>query len=833
MLLPAAWFPFIIPWDGSLKGTAVDVSALNAAPAGKNGRILTKGGHFVEANTGRRVRFMGTNITTRAAFPTHADADRIATRLATLGFNVVRFHHIQNGWDLDGGSIWKKDRPMVEIDPKQLDKLDYFVAALKRQGVYTNLNLQTTRDYLPEMGFPPEVKGLKDYAKKIDKVDRRMIALQKDYAKSLLDRKNPYTGMAYRDDPALAFVEINNENSLVGWPNETPGQGIAEMPPYFRGEVQNAWNAWLDRSYKDEAEIEAAWTKGIGAKGADLLDSDRPWSHENQGEGDVRPIAPKANLVPGAAPPFAVDVRSNPGPDWHVQVHQTGLDLKEGDTYTVTFNASSSQTTEITVNATLDEADWHNVGLSKKIALTPASRRFTMVFGAENVRKDHARLAFVLGGARGEVLISDVQIFPGVDGWQVTGRASDGGPYAIPDGGTAPQMRDWKRFLAETETAYSDEMRAYLRTDLGIKANLIDTQIQWGGLTALTREAGSDFADAHFYWEHPDFPRGAWDPKDWTVRNSSMVAAMARGDDDIFGLARTRVVGKPYTVSEFNHPAPSDYRVETMPVLASFAAAQDWDGFYLFEYGQTGTGMANDRFGGFFDTALDPVKAAFFPAAALIFRGGGLPSLPARSTAVYPSLRPWESSPTPSSASPLETRLGMTTAPKDVALDRRSKAVMPRLDLKDSVWNFSTLADAKVAGSVGDVGGKTTNAGGVRFVFPKGGNGFAAATITALDRKPLNVSSRALLTIANRAENSDMAWNAARTTVGEGWGKGPTLAEGVVSTVTLSTKSLRAVWALDARGRRSAKVPSKVEKGRLVFRTDPKYRTLWYEIAAK
>lgn len=848
--LPASWFPFVIPWDDALKGTATDVSFLNAAPAGKNGRIVTKGGHFVEANTGKRVRFMGTNLTALSAFPTHIDAEKIAGRLAKAGFNIVRFHHLQNGWDLDaGGSIWKKGRSMIEVDPAQLDKLDYFVFALKKRGIYSNLNLQTTRDYLPEMGFPEAVRQLKDFAKKIDKVDRKMIALQKDYAKTLLDRKNPYTGLAYKDEPALAVVEINNENSLVGWPGEAPGAGLAEMPPYFRGEVQSAWNAWLKKTYADDDTMRKTWTEGITPDGPSLINGQSRWTEENQSGGDVTPVGFVVFSDGQRANPIGRDVKSNPGLDWHVQLHQTGLDLVEGGTYTAVFSASCSNPATINVAASLDEADWHNVGLSRTIHLTPEAKTFRLSFTARNVRKDHNRIAFAIGGARGIVRILGLQLLPGLGGSLLPEGASlNAQSIPIPDGGTPNQTRDWTRFLAETEIAYADEMRAYLRKDLGIKANLIDSQIQWGGLTALVREAGSDFADAHFYWEHPNFPRGAWDPKDWTIRNTSMVEAMRGEGGTILDLARNRVVGKPYTVSEYNHPAPNDYRVEMMPVLAAFAAAQDWDGFYTFDYGLTGAGReGNDRLQGFFQTATDPLKAAFFPAAALIFRGGLVPTNPSTAILALPTTRPWETRVDAGDAwrgrdiSPLSYRTAMGLDPSVTTLKDqiRSSTNPGGLGLlhqpgKEGLTAF--VFDGAAHGAIGRVGGRQIGVaalGAVQFSFANGANRFAAVALTPLDLKPTATSARVLLTLANRAENSDMGWDSARTTVGDRWGSGPVRAEGVDCTLKVPTKTLKVVWALDASGRRKIKVPAKLAGGTLTFRALPKYKTLWYEIAAK
>ena len=44
--------------------------------------------------------------------------------------------------------------------------------------------------------------------------DTPMLELQKEFARHLLTHRNAYTG-DLREDPAVAFVEINNENGLI------------------------------------------------------------------------------------------------------------------------------------------------------------------------------------------------------------------------------------------------------------------------------------------------------------------------------------------------------------------------------------------------------------------------------------------------------------------------------------------------------------------------------------------------------------------------------------------------------------------------------------------
>ncbi len=373
LLLAAAqtgsdWFPFVIPWDDA-SPSATDMSYLSPEPAGAQGRIVAKGSQFVEQKTSKPIRFFGTNITAGAAFPSRSDADRLAAHLAKMGINLVRFHHMQNDWLVaSGGSIWKPGHVYRELDPAQLDKLDYFIAALKRHGIYSNLNLQTTRRYLPEMGFPPSVLQIPmGFDKMIDKVDRHMIELQKEYARSLLDRTNPYTGLKYADEPALAMVEINNENSLVGWPGEAPGSTLNSLPEPFKQEIVFKWNDWLRARYGSDQAVGKAWTNDLPPSGPSILARTPEWTSENHnagGSGFISALSFQPSPGPGIAPTLSVNVSSNDGPDWWQQIHLTGLTFTDGQVYTLRFRAKATQRATITAIAGLDQPDWRHIVLA-------------------------------------------------------------------------------------------------------------------------------------------------------------------------------------------------------------------------------------------------------------------------------------------------------------------------------------------------------------------------------------------------------------------------------------------------------------------------------------
>lgn len=108
---------------------------------------------------------------------------------------------------------------------------------------------------------------------------------------------------------------------------------------------------------------------------------------------------------------------------------------------------------------------------------------------------------------------------------------------------------------------------------------------------------------------------------------------------------------------------------------------------------------------------------------------------------------------------------------------------------------------------------------------------FAAVALTAMDDRDSVRSRSLLLTAVGRVENTSMGWNAARNSVGNRWGTGPTVAEGVPAAIALRTHARMAtVHALDATGKRRSVLDARLADGILTFTIGPEHKTLWYEI---
>ncbi|NMA47560.1 MAG: hypothetical protein GX945_13450 [Lentisphaerae bacterium] len=202
------WKPYTLPWDSA----PVDLSFLNHKPAGKFGFVKVADGRFIFSNSNDPIRFWGTCFSAGANFPSHEQAEKIAKRLAAYGINMVRTHHADAKWA--ERHFFPKDADNTRsFDAENLDRFDYLMYCLKREGIYIYLDQLVNRYFKAGDGVDA-VDQLGACAKPYSNFDPRLIELQKEFSANLWNHVNPYTKLAYKDDPAIALMEFANENDL-------------------------------------------------------------------------------------------------------------------------------------------------------------------------------------------------------------------------------------------------------------------------------------------------------------------------------------------------------------------------------------------------------------------------------------------------------------------------------------------------------------------------------------------------------------------------------------------------------------------------------------------
>ncbi|RYG67063.1 hypothetical protein EON80_14310, partial [bacterium] len=241
-------FPFSPPaLDDSTN--IFDLSYLNEKPAGTKGFVRVSGENFVDG-AGKKLRFWGVNLNFEGVFPDKEVAPKIAGRLAKFGFNAVRMHHFDGNAAPRG--IWKvaaigstRLKLPREVDADQLDRLDFFVSELIKRGIYIDFNLHVARKVVEGEGVA-NAALLPDKDKGMGAVDAGFEKANIEFAKFLLNHVNPYTTRAYKAEPGVCALEVDNESSLLsGWLDGS----LAKLPNPYAENLRLGWNDWLLRKY--------------------------------------------------------------------------------------------------------------------------------------------------------------------------------------------------------------------------------------------------------------------------------------------------------------------------------------------------------------------------------------------------------------------------------------------------------------------------------------------------------------------------------------------------------------------------------------------------------
>lgn len=860
-------FPFWVPWDSAPSGVA-DMSVLLHRPAGKFGHVrIGQDGHFYVGT--QRIRFWGVNMTANACFQQKTNAPKVAMRLAKAGVNVVRFHHMDAPWSNPSLINYSAGNSRT-LNTDALDRLDYFFAELKKLGVYANINLVVHRLFSSSDGLPQEIDSVTDMKDQhvIGFFYQPMTELQKEYARLVVTHRNPYTGMTYAQDPAVAFVEINNENGLV---HGFLGGVTDRIPAVFRADLQRQWNDWLIAKYGNTQNLRQAWGERSEPLGNEMLTNGNftnglnGWILE-QHDGAVATATQSTDAPSGYTRSVRIQVTQPGTQGWHVQLAQAGLTVEGGRIYTLSFWAKANASRNIVAAVTMAHDPWQALGPWNTVSLSTQWRRFEFTF-ITSQSDNNARVLFSeMGTQTGTYWITGVSLRPGgtlrVLPPDQNLESKTVANILRSNWGNTPEpiQKDWLRFLWDREQRYWTEIRDYLKHGLAVRALVTGTIV---GCTTPNQMAQMDLVDTHAYWQHPEFPGGGWSDTNWFIRNMPMVNE--RGGT-LTWLSPKRVLGKPHTLSEYNHPAPNTYTSEGLILCAAYGLLQDWDAIYFYTYAHRNDNLDARRITGFFDIDQHPTQwIAMVPAATMFLRGD---VAPAQKQVVVSLDKEQEIDALRSSWAwrlvdgtdvGLRGEMGLLhrlavavegqTIPADALRPDQVNTNTNRLvsDTGQLVWDVSTVGRGVVTLSaprskavIGFGAGRAFDLGDSVRVEPGSTrqNGFSVITLTVkqgtLSPNPTQTVNL-LITATGYVQNTGWGWEDLgdnRVTVRNNWGTAPSLVEGIPARIILPMPAgMVQAWALDGRGARKARLPvSSDSNGRAVIEIGPQYQTLWYEV---
>jgi len=258
---PGDWFMLVAGPDQYSPDSIIDMSGLIESPAGQHG-FLNRSGKDLAFEDGTVVKFWGVDA---SMTDTPESQQRQARFYSKHGINMVRQHPVEGVLGrLQSGSRSRS------FDPAKLDKWDRWFSILKEDGIYMTWSLFYPHVITAQDGYPSDLYNElpnRGGGKSTSGVVNMMPELQDaewQWERTLLEHVNPYTGLAYKDDPALAIIEVHNEDCIF-W--HSP---LNDLAVYDNGKLDRhaailgrMWMDWVKNRYGSDRSLKIAWGAGM------------------------------------------------------------------------------------------------------------------------------------------------------------------------------------------------------------------------------------------------------------------------------------------------------------------------------------------------------------------------------------------------------------------------------------------------------------------------------------------------------------------------------------------------------------------------------------------
>jgi hypothetical protein len=230
-------------------------------------------------------KIWGTNINYANAAPSKQDAIKRTTFFAKYGINSVRMHKLTNsGWEGLGST-----NSAIEYDKEKLSRFDYWLHLLRNKGISYGFSpiwdlriYEGDRDKLIAYDEivsvnpkKPVTTSLVWFAKDIQDIHIKTIT-------NLLMHKNPHSGLRYAQDPALAYVEIQNEENIFFY---TFFSKVRKHPTYHKM-LAEQFSDWLKDKYQTHSNLVLAW----GASAIDAFTREGGFPNEQLSQRNITPV---------------------------------------------------------------------------------------------------------------------------------------------------------------------------------------------------------------------------------------------------------------------------------------------------------------------------------------------------------------------------------------------------------------------------------------------------------------------------------------------------------------------------------------------------------------
>lgn len=228
----------------------LDLRYLNETVAGEHGFIqMSADGDFLRGD-GQPIRFWAVNTSVQDASGQNLEAH--ARFLAKRGVNMARFHGFMQPRD--------KDSAVTDVEISARNSCWRLVAAMKKAGIYTTISpywantveIRSTWNVLG--GDKQSTHGLLFF-------DPTLQRGYKAWLRQLYAETNTETGIPLAQDPAVAIIQLQNEDSLLFWTTDRMGAAqrralgilFGQWLTNKCGSLQKAFLLWNREKHPDDA----------------------------------------------------------------------------------------------------------------------------------------------------------------------------------------------------------------------------------------------------------------------------------------------------------------------------------------------------------------------------------------------------------------------------------------------------------------------------------------------------------------------------------------------------------------------------------------------------
>lgn len=758
------------------------------------------------------IRFWGVNLTSAGNFPDKEQADFIAARMRKMGINLVRFHHMDNPWANQDGSIFDRSTGGTRVlHPTSLDRLHYFLASLKKNNIYANINLHVSRTFSEADGVAG-ADQIQDFGKAVTYYDPQLIELQKEYATQLLTSINPYTNLKLADDPVIGLVEITNENTLYGWwkgdrlrPISSGGSLITRHDDL----LNDLWHKFLSNKYGDHSTLKVAWENNSnGSPGSQLIrdpgfesgDITDNWALELHESANGMITADNTEKLTGEYS-AKVDVLNLTPTNWHFQFKQERLSMKKDSSYVIRFYAKANKNMALNIVLQRGEDPWTYYG-GTSYSLSTEWQQYIFSIKAPEDNDEATRVSFNFEET-GTAWFDDFEMTLATkngfnEGENLSSENIERTTYSQRSLFSNQRIADLAEFYISIQRNYYQDMVAFLKNEIGVKVPITGTNALVGPADVLS-QVDLDYIDDHAYWDHPQFPSTPWDSYDWFIENESMLKNLPNSTlgNIMSGLAMS---DRPYTISEYNHPYPNQYQPEMIPLLAAYMSLHEVDGLMIFEYhGGPHNDWDNDVVNSYFSINRNNAVMSLMPIYAYAYRKGLINPAKNSLTVDYTPNTVYQMFENDNSGRwgkfiPYDKQIAFSQTVKTGSYDasnsvnfqsvptiNTSRHTTEQIEI-DGVEGILKINAPQIQSITGFLQNSTPSK--TANLEISSASDFGQVGLLSLTQDPIEFSDKLLLFCSSEQQNSSMQWDGPNT-VHNNWGSSPSLIKALKLNITL------------------------------------------------